>query len=91
MPEPTEIVADMITEWQATRLAMAELERAEHPDITDPHGRVWTWHSGAGADEMYKHDGMAWPVEWIARGGLPRPEGLANPNYSWCEICRQGS
>lgn len=69
---------------------ISAVERAEHPDVVDHHGRVWTWKDG----DLYVHDGaLAWPLVFVLDGrhGLPEP-GLAdrNPNYSGlCLICRR--
>jgi hypothetical protein len=85
-------VTRLITEWQSTRAQLAELERAEHLDITDAHGRVWTWKSGAG--DIYTHDGMAFPGDWLkkpGRIGLPSQTVLDNPNYDkLCTVCLDG-
>lgn len=67
----------MLDEWAAARAALAEMERAEHPDITDARGRVWSWWRG----DLYRHtvqEGefhpnpritagytMAWPREHV--------------------------
>lgn len=39
-------VSDLLVQWRAARAELAALEAAEHPDITDVHGRVWTWWKG---------------------------------------------
>jgi hypothetical protein len=54
-------VSDMVTEWRALRLVLAELEAAEHPDVTDVQGRVWTWWKG----DLFRHEGKAWPRDFI--------------------------
>lgn len=90
MSEATETVSRLIADWQDARTALAELERAEHPDITDRHGRVWTWR---GRGDLYRHDGMACPKEFVLDGaiGLPSQAVLDNPNYGeLCGICLNG-
>lgn len=78
----------MLADWTALRQEIAAIERAEHPDIVDAHGRVWTWKSG----DLYGHDKtFGIPKDWIASAGLP-PETLAeNWNY-WrlCSTCTAG-
>jgi hypothetical protein len=83
-------IRELLVEWQALRIIIAEMDVAEHPDIVDALGRVWTWIPG-GSGNLYGHDGMAWPREHVERPdvGLPSSAVLANPNYSWCELCRQ--
>jgi hypothetical protein len=74
----------LIDEWRAARSELAEIERAEHPDIIDHHGRIWTWISG----DLYRHCQLAWPERFIrAPHGLPSPRLADNPNYRLCEIC----
>jgi hypothetical protein len=85
-----------IESWRHARAELAAIERAEHPDVTDRFGRVWTWEteiSGTGRPRgRYVHDGTfsADDADAVARWGLP-PERLAsNPNYAGlCETCRQ--
>lgn len=83
-------VGRLLDEWQVARATLRLIEEAEHPDIIDVHGRVWTWWKG----DLYRHDGvLAWPLSLIRDPafGLPRA-GLAdgNPNYaSLCAICRR--
>jgi hypothetical protein len=80
-------VAGLLGEWRAARHAFAEMERAEHPDIIDQHGRVWTWRGG----DLYAHDDtLAFPKALIDGGlGLPSAALADNPNYSrLCAICR---
>jgi hypothetical protein len=55
------VVGDLLTRWTATRQVLAELEAAEHPDITDTRGRTWAWWK----DDLYRHDRKAWPREFI--------------------------
>ncbi len=80
-------VTKLITEWQAARAALAAIERTEHPDITDQHGRVWTWR---GRGDLYRHCGTAAPIDMISQFGLPTQAALDNPNYDLCEICING-
>ena len=79
-------VSDMIDEWMALRLEMKRSERAEHPPVTDVLGREWTWVDR----DLYRHDGMAWPLSFITADSKswPSPALLDNPNYGWCEHCR---
>lgn len=91
MSAATETVGRLIGEWQAARAALAEMERAEHPDITDRHGRVWTWKPDRG--DVYVHDGLAWPRRFVEDGriGLPSQAVLDNPNYGHlCTTCLDG-
>jgi hypothetical protein len=83
-------IRKLLAEWQALRTIIAEMDVAEHPDITDALGRVWTWIPG-GSGNLYGHDGMAWPREDVEDPGigLPTPAVLENPNYHWCRLCRQ--
>ena len=78
-----------IQEWQGLRAELAAVEAAEHPDITDHHGRTWTWVGG----DLYRHDDLAWPLAFIADGqhGLPSEAALTNPNYDHCIICLGGT
>ncbi|MFE5290186.1 hypothetical protein ACFRAQ_34905 [Nocardia sp. NPDC056611] len=81
------VVASMIADWRAARAELAALERAEHADITDRFGRVWTWWKG----DLYRHDkGLAVPQKFLTEGwvGLPKRELKDNPNYELCEICK---
>lgn len=39
-------VARVVDEWQTLRADLAALEAAEHPDIIDVNGRVWSWWQG---------------------------------------------
>ncbi|MGW2213238.1 hypothetical protein [Streptomyces sp. NPDC001781] len=91
MSDATEAVGRMIGEWTAARAALTELERAEHPDITDRYGRVWTWKPGGG--DVYRHDSMAFPRTLVESGaiGLPSQSVLDNPNYGeLCAVCLDG-
>lgn len=84
-----QFVADLVSEWQAARAELAELERAEHPDITDRFGRVWTWWKG----DLYRHCGLAFPRHFLTeegRIGLPTKVALDNQNYDLCAICLDG-
>lgn len=83
MTAPT---VQLLAEWTRARAALRELERTEHPDITDPHGRVWTWVDG----DLYEHDEtLAFPADRIPGAGLPSPALADNPNYHrLCSICR---
>lgn len=80
------MVSELVDEWTALRVEAQAFERAEHPDVTDVLGRVWTWKSG----DIYTHDGMAWPLAFITSPTLQGPSAAAldNPNYRWCLICK---
>lgn len=87
MSEATEAVRGLVDAWLQARADVAAIERAEHPDITDRHGRVWTWVSG----DLYRHCGNAAPEHMINWFGLPSQEVLDNPNYGdLCGICLNG-
>lgn len=62
--------------------------RAEYPDLTDRHGRVWTWYAG----DLYTHDDtLTMPRTWVESPAirLPSPRLVRNPNYGrLCDICR---
>lgn len=75
-----------LDEWERLRKELRAIEEAEHPPITDVLGRQWTWKDG----DLYVHDGMAWPREFVERAEmeLPSQAALENPNYRWCPICR---
>ena len=76
----------LVRHWLTARAALAELERAEHPDVVDRYGRAWSWVSG----DLYRHDCLAWPLDDIEGGkfGLPPARLADNPNYaSLCAIC----
>jgi hypothetical protein len=75
-----------IAEWQAARDELAAAELAEHPDITDHHGRVWVWVDG----DLYRHCGMAWTSAQIRNTEhlLPSASLFSNRNYSFCSICK---
>lgn len=62
-------ISALVDEWQDIRKALHEAEEAAHPPITDVLGRVWTWKDG----DLYTHDSMAWPREFVesANIGLP--------------------
>lgn len=78
----TDVVRRMLDDWSAARAELAAIERSEHPDITDEHGRLWTWKFG----DVYSHDStLAYPAEWIAGLGLP-PESLAQ-NWNYHQLC----
>jgi xanthine/CO dehydrogenase XdhC/CoxF family maturation factor len=79
------LLAPLIDEWREARRELAEMERAEHPDIVDHHGRAWTWVSG----DLYRHDSMAWTERMVRDGrhGLPEARLADNPNSRLCEIC----
>lgn len=87
-PVPT-MVGAKIAEWQGLRADLAAVEAAEHPDITDHHGRTWTWIGG----DLYRHDNMSWPLKFVTDGqhGLPSESALTNPNYDPCVICLGGT
>lgn len=92
MSEATEAVGRLIGEWQDARAQLSELGRAEHPDIVDGYDRTWTWKPGHG--DVYVHDGMAFPGDWLkepGRIGLPSQKVLDNPNYGeLCATCLNG-
>ena len=79
-----------VAEWSALRDELALLERSEHPDITDRHGRVWVW---AGRGDLYVHDEtVAIPKAWISTWGWPSSVTDKNPNYrKLCDICRRSA
>ena len=82
---------DLMAQWQKARAQLAEIERREHPDIIDGHGRAWTW---IGRGDVYRHDGAAFSEDWIreeGRIGLPSQRVLDNPNYGHlCDTCLNG-
>ncbi|WP_406161073.1 hypothetical protein [Streptomyces canus] len=82
-----EAVAALIANWQGARAELAEMERAEHPDVVDRFGRVWTWK---GRSDTYRHCGTACPVDMIDDFGLPTQRALDNPNYELCDTCVSG-
>jgi hypothetical protein len=87
MADVIRAVSGAVDAWQAARAALAEIERAEHPDITDRLGRVWTWMQG----EVYTHCGMAYPGGWVAAMSKPANRYmLDNPNYDLCDLCLAG-
>lgn len=72
----------MLDEWTALRHSIAAIQRAEHPDIIDRHGRAWVWKSG----DLYSHDAtLGIPVDWIKDSNLP-PETLAD-NWNYHRLC----
>src|SRR5689334_4293693 len=81
-----ETVGNLVASWQAVRAELHEIERSEHPDITDRFGRVWTWKS----KDLYRHCGTACDVDMIPQFCLPSQRALDNPNYDLCEICIDG-
>lgn len=86
MSDAIKTVGNLIADWQAARTALADIERAEHPDIVDRHGRTWTWK----ARDLYRHCGTAAPADMIGQFGLPTQRALDNPNYDLCAICLDG-
>lgn len=80
-------VSALIGRWTSARAELAAIERAEHPDIVDQHGRTWTWF---GRSDTYRHCGTACPVDMIDAFGLPSQRALDNPNYVLCGICVDG-
>lgn len=86
MTDSIKAVAELIADWQGARAALAEIERAGHPDITDRFGRVWTWK----ANDLYRHCGNAAPAYMIDDFGLPTQRSLDNPNSDPCDICLDG-
>ncbi|WP_394436180.1 hypothetical protein [Streptomyces sp. SGAir0957] len=82
-------VNDLIARWMVAREELAALEQAEHPDVTDRLGRVWTWRSG----DQYGHCGLNSPRCCLEDGVifLPTQPCLDNPNYAhFCDICLDG-
>ncbi len=79
-------MSDLVNAWYELRSELHELERLEHPDITDRLGRVWAWKSG----DLYRHCSTAAPKFMIEHFGLPKQEALDNPNYDLCGICLDG-
>jgi hypothetical protein len=80
------VVSELITQWRISRDELVALERAEHPDIIDRFGRVWTWKSR----DLYRHCGNAAPAYMINDFGLPAQAALDNPNYDLCAVCVDG-
>ena len=80
-------ISRVIAEWIEARDALATIERSEHPDLTDHHGRVWVWKS----KDVYTHDGcLAWTEDMITNSrkhGLPKAKLAGNPNYNLCSTC----
>lgn len=87
MSSAIQSVARLLGDWRASRKALATLEAAEHPDITDRFGRVWTWR---GRGDLYRHCGTAAPADMINDFGLPTQGALDNPNYDLCDVCVDG-
>lgn len=59
------------------------------PDLTDHHGRVWTWQKGS----LYHHCGITWPEGTVLDGvhTLPSRYVLESPLYPvMCAICDPG-
>jgi len=81
-------INQLIDEWFAARAAIHATEKAEHPDVTDALGRVWVWSQG----DLYRHDSMCWPLAATTNPniGWPHRAVLDNPNYQWCETCKEG-
>lgn len=79
-------IARLLFELQVARAQLAAIEQAEHPDVTDRFGRVWTW---CGKD-LYAHCGIAAPKDRIDDFVLPSQTALDNPNYDPCDICLDG-
>lgn len=79
-------IGNAIHRWMELRVELAAVERAEHPDIVDRHGRTWTW---AGSSDLYRHCGMCWTASMVRdpRNGLPKESVISNPNYDLCDIC----
>lgn len=86
MDDSIKAVGKLIADRQASRAALAEIERAEHPDIIDRFGRAWTWKSR----DLYRHCGTACGADMINDFGLPTQRALDNPNYDPCDICLAG-
>jgi hypothetical protein len=82
-----EAVQNLINDWQRIRAEIADVERAEHPDIVDSLGRAWVWR---GRGDLYSHCGNAAPSFMIGQFGR-RPQAiLDNPNYDLCDVCIDG-
>ncbi|MEV5319104.1 hypothetical protein AB0K92_15860 [Streptomyces sp. NPDC052687] len=79
-------ITALIVQWAIIREELGAAGRDEHPNITDHHGRVWTWWKG----DLYRHCGMVWPRSFVEDGrhSLPSAQVLANPNYPpFCPTC----
>lgn len=83
LPDGRDVARSIVAQWREARAELRVLEEAEHPDITDRFGRVWTWWKG----DLYRHCGCAIPERWVAEWGRPMLALLDNPNYHLCEIC----
>lgn len=76
-------VPEMIDAWMSIRAELHALEKAEHPDVTDRFGRVWTWWKG----DLYGHCSMAWTQDMITAESI----GLPTIHYTgMCDICCAG-
>ena len=84
-PALSAFLAGLVFAWTETRAELAEIARSEHPDVIDQYGRLWVWVSG----DLYQHDGMAFPHDFVVNSGLPSAILANNPNYHLCSICRQ--
>ncbi|AKZ59221.1 hypothetical protein SAM23877_6176 [Streptomyces ambofaciens ATCC 23877] len=87
MSTAIETVSKLVGKWVAARAELAEIERAEHPDIVDRHGRTWTWF---GRGDLYRHCGNAAPASMIDQFGRRPQVILDNPNYDLCDVCIDG-
>lgn len=83
------VAAGLVDALRQARRELRDAEVAEHPNLTDALGRVWTWKS----NDLYVHDSMAWTSASILHPniGWPTQVALANPNYQWCATCRAGA
>jgi hypothetical protein len=83
----SEVVPDLLDQWLVARADMHEIERAEHPDLTDVFRRSWRWLAG----DLYRHDSMVWTRDMVLSPNLRGPSRYAmeNPNYRWCARCRE--
>jgi hypothetical protein len=48
----------LVPVWLRLREELARLEAAEHPDLVDGRGRVWTWWKG----DLYRNGHSAYPL-----------------------------
>ena len=83
-----QVVDEMLAAWAQARYDVAAQQRDAHPDVVDPHGRVWTW---SGRGDLYRHDDtLAYPLDMIEGLGLPPASLSRNHNYAGlCATCRQ--
>jgi hypothetical protein len=83
----SELVPALVDLWLAARAELHEIERAEHPDLTDVFGRPWRWLAG----DLYRHDTMVWTRDMVLSPSLRGPSryALDNLNYQWCARCRE--